>query len=356
MKKRAISSEMMGAMKAGILHPLLTAVQKDDTLCLELRGTFINIYYRGGSLFRITEKGSDYEISFDTGYCIGDSVLPENPSIQDAPALIPQYKSKMDEWFHLHPKYEREFQQLMARVNNSSGDISRSTDYYIADMEYADMAELGARLDMVAFKWLSKGYVRKDTSKPSLALIELKFGDGALDGEAGIEKHLQDFNAFVKDTAKLREFTLDMAEVFRQKCELGLVGGLQEKQFQLNVDCSAPEIILAFAEHDPDSGVLKRILRGIKEDEYAYPIRLASASLLGCGLYEDHMLTIEEYLRKVESDNRIGENPSVHLGLNRTHICLKPADMRPISGCLPHTMPQSPQSVPAGAACCKGAE
>ncbi|MBD5154977.1 MAG: hypothetical protein HDT15_07910 [Oscillibacter sp.] len=298
MKKRAISGKMMDALKAGVLHPFLEAVQKDDTLCLELRGTSINIYYRGGSLFCITEQKADYKIEFDTKYCVNGNLLPANPSVQEAPGLIPQYKSRMDEWFHIHPKYEREFQQLVARVNNSSGDISRSTDYYIADMEYAGTAELGARFDMVAFKWLSKGYVRKDTSKPSLALVELKYGDGALGGEAGIEKHLRDFNAFVSDTASLREFTLDMAEVFRQKCELGLVGGLKEKQFQLNVDCSAPEVIFAFAEHDPDSDGLKRILRGIKEDEYAFPIRLASASLLGCGLYEDHMLTVEEYLQK----------------------------------------------------------
>ena len=161
------------------------------------------------------------------------------------------------------------------------------------------MAELGARFDMVAFKWLSKGYIRKDTSKPWLAFIELKYGDGALGGAAGIEKLLQDFNFFVTDTDQLQAFTQDMAEVFRQKCELGLVKGLQEKQFQLNVDCSVPEVIFAFAEHDPDSGILKNIQHNINENEYTYPIRLASASLLGCGLYEDHMLTVEGYLRNI---------------------------------------------------------
>lgn len=298
MKKRAISNEMMNALKSGVLRPLLEAVQRDDTLCLELRGTFINIYYRGGSLFRITEKGSNYEIKFDTGYCVYDKSLPAGPSVQEAPALIPQYKREMDGWFHLHPKYEREFQQLMARVNNSSGDISRSTDYFIADMEYAEMEELGARFDMVAFKWLSKGPVRKDTNKPSLALIELKYGDGALGGTAGIEKHLQDFGSFVSDTGKLQEFTADMAKVFQQKCELGLVEGLQEKQFQLNVNYSAPEVIFVFAEHDPDKSGLKTILNSIHPDEYPFPIRLASASLMGCGLYADRMVKVEDFLHK----------------------------------------------------------
>lgn len=66
--------------------------------------------------------------------------------------MIPRYKREMDGWFHRNSKNEREFQQLMARVNNAAG----STDYYIADMEYAEMTELGARFDMVAFKWLSE--------------------------------------------------------------------------------------------------------------------------------------------------------------------------------------------------------
>lgn len=296
MGTRAISGEMMEALKVGRLHPLLAAVQQDDTLCLELRGTFINIYYRGGSLFRVTEKGAEYEIWFDTGYCVYDRSLPGRPPVEEAAALIPRYKREMDGWFHLHPKNEREFQQLMARVNNGTG----STDYYIADMEYAETAELGARFDMVAFKWLSKGSVRKDTSKPSLALIELKYGDGALGGTSGIEKHLQDLSSFVADPDRLREFTRGMAEVFRQKCELGLVHGLQEKQFRLNVDHSAPEVIFAFAEHDPDSSILKRILNDVNESKYAFPIRLASASLLGCGLYEDHMLTVEQYLQNMD--------------------------------------------------------
>lgn len=305
MGKRAISSTMMEALKTGELHPFLAAVQKDDTLCLELRGTFINIYYRGGSLFRITERKAGYEIYFETKYCVSGDALSSKPSVQEAPALIPQYKSRMDEWFHLHPKYEREFQQLMARVNNSSGKLSGSTDYYIADMEYADMAELGARFDMVAFKWRSKGFERRNTDKPTLALIELKYGDKRLKGDSGIEEHLHDFNAFVQDSERLQEFAKDMAEVFRQKCELGLVGGLQEKQYQISIDYSTPEIIFAFAEHDPDSEILKRILQGINESAYAFPIRLASASLLGCGLYEDHMLTIQEYLKKTDPNGRI---------------------------------------------------
>ena len=94
----------------------------------------------------------------------------------------------MDWWFHKHPKYEREFQQVIARENNNLGNISRGTDYYIVDIEYANKvksAEKSARFDMVALKWLSDGASRENVKKVSLALIEVKFGSGALQGKAG---------------------------------------------------------------------------------------------------------------------------------------------------------------------------
>ena len=44
MKMRSISVEFQKELKTGSLSKLLKYVLKDDTLCLELRGDFINIY------------------------------------------------------------------------------------------------------------------------------------------------------------------------------------------------------------------------------------------------------------------------------------------------------------------------
>ena len=73
MKKRQISGIMMKAFLDGQLRTLLRAVQNDDTLDLELRGDSVNIYYRGGSIFRITEGNGAFPIYFDTNYCIVNS-------------------------------------------------------------------------------------------------------------------------------------------------------------------------------------------------------------------------------------------------------------------------------------------
>ena len=158
---RAISKDFLDDLLTGELKPLLDMVHIDDTLDLELRGKCINIYYRGGSLFRITEKVSrTYEIFFDLNYCkteawgkTGITVIC-NPTIEQAVKDIPYYKQAMDIYLGKSHKYEREFQQVLVRENNCHGIISRSTDYYIIDIEYADSNEnRKSRFDIVALKW-----------------------------------------------------------------------------------------------------------------------------------------------------------------------------------------------------------
>lgn len=291
MKKRQISEEMLNAFLSGELFSLLEAVKKDDTLDLELRGNSVNIYYRGGSIFKIAEINNSFSISFDINYCIGSSTsLSGNPSPAEAVANLPFYKQAMDWWFHKHPKYEREFQQVIARENNNQGKISSGTDYYIADIEFADG---NARFDMVALKWLSNGAVRRDTSRISLALIEVKYGNGALKGTAGIEKHLEDFRAFLSDREKVSDFCRDMSLVFSQKCRLGLVDGLNEKQYDVKISSLDPEVIFLFANHDPESKILPAVLKEVEPNKYPFPILVANASYMGYGLYAEQMKQIK---------------------------------------------------------------
>ena len=293
MKVRKISDNMMSDFLNGKLKPLLEAVKMDDTLDLELRGDFVNIYYRGGSLFKITEMDGDYIIYFNTKYCLTDTTtLEEYPNIEKAVANIPFYKQAMDWWFKKHPKYEREFQQVIARENNCSGNISRGTDYYIADIEYAnkvDDSDKAARFDMVALKWISNRAIRKDLTKVSLALVEVKYGSGALQGKAGVNDHLKDFQSFLNDTESLKKFCEDMSMVFAQKCKLGLVDGLQEKQFDVSISFENPEVIFVFANHDPDSKILDNVLNCGELKNCNFPVFIANSSSMGYCLYIDRL-------------------------------------------------------------------
>jgi len=71
----------------GILHPILTRVKKDHTLMLAIRDGFINIYYRGGSILRVTElHQGHYQTFFDKRYNKFDQPIPDAPAIINSQA------------------------------------------------------------------------------------------------------------------------------------------------------------------------------------------------------------------------------------------------------------------------------
>ncbi len=66
---RGLSNDFMNDLKVGKLKNFLTSVKEDDTLSLEIRDNYINIYYRGGNIFRIEQCTSEYKVYFDINYC-----------------------------------------------------------------------------------------------------------------------------------------------------------------------------------------------------------------------------------------------------------------------------------------------
>lgn len=61
MKLRALDEVFIKDLQVGKLKDFLERVKKDDTLCLEIRDNYINIYYRGGSLFKISPLKTNEE-------------------------------------------------------------------------------------------------------------------------------------------------------------------------------------------------------------------------------------------------------------------------------------------------------
>ena len=165
---RAISPEFLYDLKVGVLARLTKLIQRDDTLLLALRGDSVNVYYRGGSILKLTRsKGTTYSAFFHPNFLKGSAAIPPPPVIadeSDCPAwveAIPRLKEVMNSFFVDHPKSEREFQQLVAWENNRSA-ISNDTEYFITDIEFADR-EQGSRTDMLGLKWRSND--RKDPTR-----------------------------------------------------------------------------------------------------------------------------------------------------------------------------------------------
>lgn len=303
---RGVNEDFIADLKDGALRSILSSVLRDETLCLETRERYINIYYRGGSMLRIDQKHNGYSFSFDPKYCEHNTGQSEYSArilrartVFEYVELIPFIKAEMDWYFHEHPKLEREIQQQILRENNR-GVLAGDTDYYIADIEYANMKN-GSRFDMLAVKWPSNSPARKNSAGLSMSFVEVKYGDNALTGAAGLKKHFEDMETYLRNHS-YPGLCAEAQRMLNQKIELGLVNGVKDT-VRICIDPNKrPEFILLFANHKPASSILKRELEAvIRSDTYKSlselaNTRIAASSLMGYGLYERTMCSLEEYM------------------------------------------------------------
>jgi hypothetical protein len=303
---RALSDRFMGDLlnDNGLLHPILVRVKKDHTLMIAIRESYINIYYRGGNILRIQEQNkSFYRASFDKNYNFPGQELPDSPATitnkEDSDKWVSSFatrKNMMDEYFSKHSKPEREYQQVIARENNDS-TISNESEYFISDIEFAD-SELGARFDLLGIRWLTSQ--RKNGNKCKAAFMEMKYGDGALEGTSGLLKHLQDFDTFISGN-RYHDLLVTMESQFNQLDQLGLLKfnkGTSNAKIKLDVK-DRPEVIFILADHNPRSTKLKTILRNERLDVYSqsvnFDLRFFVSSFAGYGLHADCMLDLAEF-------------------------------------------------------------
>ena len=279
--------------EGGRLFPLTDAVKSDSSLCLELRGDYVNVYYRGGNLMKVTQTGNEYKFFFDGNYfkAGGQTTFPgEREGVDAWLDVLPKLKQAIDRWLGGHKKGhkrdEREFQQILLRDNNF-GRIARSTDYYICDIEY--QSECG-RFDLIAVHWPSNPATRKQPNARRLVFIEMKYGDDALGGNAGLHKHIQDVNGYLSNRTKVDNLKQEMVEVFNQKRDLELIDCEKDLSSFSN---ESPILLLVFANHDPGKQKLYELLRSLPESPHA-ELYVATASFMGYGLYEQGVHKIDE--------------------------------------------------------------
>ena len=305
---RRLDNRFFDDLNNGFLKPLLEAVKFDTSLCLELRGNSINIYYRGGSLMKITQSRCGYSVYFTEEYFkCGKSVCLPAPHIRKDEDVVkwlevsPKLKHAIDRYLGDHPNDESEFQQLIVRDNNF-GSIAKYTDYYICDIEYASAHR---RFDMIAVRWPSTTAARKKQDNHRLVLIEKKHGDGALEGKSGLHKHIKDINDYLSVSKNVQNLKEDMRNVFNQKHNLGLIKCTRELTSFCNMK---PILLLVLANHDPEKSALGKLLEEPPESPLI-DLRIATASFLGYGLYDQGIHTIEEAKKRfgdyIFSHNRL---------------------------------------------------
>lgn len=300
---RGLSQRFMDDLNTGVLGPLRDRVLADRSLCLEIREDYINIYYRGGNLLKLSTGPEGYVAFFDPEYAKGDGgalvqALPSarlgnGADVEAWLAVMPTLKQAMDLFLGQHPKEEREAQQLILRDNNFGG-VSRATDYFICDIEYANPH---GRFDLVAVHWPSNGAIRKKQNGRRLVLVEAKYGDGAIADPAGIHSHIVDINRFLKDPANVQALKDEMVGLFNQKRALGLMNcGKDLGAFS----DEPPMLLLALVNHDPDSTKLRTSLEALPPSPHA-EIYIATGCFMGYGLFDQAVIPLEEARSRFEA-------------------------------------------------------
>ncbi len=294
---------IIDALKEGLLGCFRERVIRDHTLDMEIRREDIRIYYRGGRILYITAATEGYKVDFDKNYFIkNEFVLPNGKVKNENDAnewvvTIPKLKQAMDLWLCHNPKEEREFQQLVVRENNYSS-IAKGTDYFICDIEYVhnkNKSGQNPRFDLIAAHWPSTPAARKDNTKVGLAIIEIKYGEGAIGGAAGILKHIEDYEMFIKNNDMLRKFKDEMENAFNNKRKLGLIDSCKKDIMSFNNE--APDLILMFANHDPATKALKDAINKVRSEKpnTIDKIKFATANYFGCGLYDNAIYALNDF-------------------------------------------------------------
>lgn len=310
MKKRSISSSFLGQLKTGNLKSITDYVRVDPYLDLELRGDSVMIYYRGGKVLTVDEKG------LLTGLADEYYLSPDTERIQPTIEGLHDYLAHAKHIVDIHeanPEYsklgEKEIQQRVVYENNLSVNAD-NTDYFIADVEWADNDDLGGRIDIVAFRWNHMEHRKRIVQ---LTLIEVKQGEDAIrtngENSPGLKKHYNDYLNFKEKPESVNRVAKDMLLVLKQKKELGLVKGLDnlfekkvtekdasgnivEQRVEIDPQIEAePDFLFLLANYHHFS---KNLQIECEDKDWTDDCKFINASFCGYGLYKDLIKTKKE--------------------------------------------------------------
>lgn len=261
---RDINDKFINDLLDGELSIFLKEVKTEQNkYSLEIRGDYINIYYRGGNIGRISQKNNRYTFFFDPKYCCNEEYKkPEdNPhyttlkkmDLHDAQAFYRNLRimrEVMDARFLKHPKIEREFQQNLQRENAFVIDIEHQFNYD---------RQSGMRFDMII------------VDGDMMYVVENKVGLNSIGGNAGVVKHYTDICEFLDDDNRHQGLIDSVIETSKVKYKLGLL----EREIPF-IDLQKTEIMFILCDYNRKSKMLGNAAKEIQKqkDRYSkvYPV------------------------------------------------------------------------------------
>jgi hypothetical protein len=209
---RHLSETFMHALQKGFLSPLMQAVNADRDLDLYIRENYINIYFKGSALLKLSERNpQQYKVEIHPKYLEGLQVadLNDAAAVADFVSNIPALKANIIAAGRT--ALEIEYEQLIVRANNN--EPRNNSELFIVDRQYAMGRE---RIDLMGFQWIAKGRRKGQAVEP--CIIEVKFGlNPDIRGIAGQLRRY--YEGVKKNPAGI---AAELETVFRQRLDLGL--------------------------------------------------------------------------------------------------------------------------------------
>ena len=283
---RKLSDKFFECLKFGFLSGLTEIVKSDPHLNLEIRDSYINIYFKGNSLLKLTQtKAPNYKAEIHKKFLEGLAFpldFSEN-NIGQFISSVPLLKENIIKYGKR--SLEVEYEQMIIRANNF--ESHNNSEYFIVDRQYTTKE---GRFDLTGIFWDRKK--RRSNQEVPVCLMEIKF---ALNSDI---KEVHDQLACYYESIKSHavEIASEMQVVFRQKIELGLyhqptdrLNALKTLTFSKNIDQF--QFILIFVDYNQNSKLLD--YHNLSTLPFANQIKIFKS---GFAMWQQNVKSLSEYL------------------------------------------------------------
>lgn len=254
---RKISPEFLNALKIGELSEFTNLVKNTvHQLIICFRYNYINIYYRGHSVFKISEYKTKYLVEFNIGHARYTNkdrketlckrlyelsanfrinkdniatfdVLKRKTNSLKIEEIFSIYKEFIDDFFDNSKDYDYfKDEKIVKKKNLTEKDhqqkifmkyFSMKDQYLFYDMELSLPKDVKAGSpDCLAVR-INENLV------DAVVLVEIKSTESACKGKNGIKKHYDDFNAIIANKEYKSKITAAMVNSLNNYIELGLI-------------------------------------------------------------------------------------------------------------------------------------
>jgi len=278
-----LSDTFLICLKSGFLSEITERVKSDRDLSLDIRDSYINIYFKGNSLLRLIDTGSliHYKADIDKKFLEGVNI-----SLDFDEETVPQFKRNIPFIKENIIKYgqrslELEYEQMIIRANNF--EPRNNTEYFIVDRQYAVRE---GRFDLTGIHWKSQG--RQKNREAQVCLMEIKF---ALNADIqSIHEQLTRYYASIKQNST--QIAEEMENIFSQKLTLGLynqppnrLAAMKTLTFSNKIEDF--QFILVFVDYNQNSSLLK--MESIKRLPFSKQVKVFHA---GFGMWQHNVMPV----------------------------------------------------------------